>query len=637
MTFSDEKYRQILRENWGYPDFRGIQLDIIRSIGSGHDTLGLMPTGGGKSITFQVPALSMPGTCLVITPLIALMKDQVSHLSRRGIPSLTVHAGQSRQDMLRNLDNCILGDYKFLYVSPERLESDIFITKLKRMNISFITVDESHCISQWGYDFRPSYLRIAEIRRLLPNAPVLALTATATPEVVNDICSKLTLDAKDGQHDFNVFKMSFERKNLRYIVRPAEDKFAMLLHILKSVDGPSIVYTRSRDGSREIAQHLTDSGVEAIFYHAGLSNTEKDVRQHMWQDEKVRVMVATNAFGMGIDKPNVRLVIHADIPDSVEAYFQEAGRAGRDGKTSYAVLLFNNNDQRKLLHRIPETYPEKKYIARVYESLGSFYQLAVGDGFDVTYEFNAQKFCRIFKFFPTTMTSALKILDNAGYISYHEEEENHSRLIFILTRDELYRIHHLPRLTEDIIQYVLRNYTGIFSDYAYIEEDRIAQACDCTVNDVYEALKAVTYQRILNYIPKKNIPHITFRQRRVETRHLHIPKNVYEDRIEQFSKRITSVLEYASGNGTCRSKYLLAYFGEKAGDCGNCDVCIDDKRGKDYLILAERFLKILSDGEPHLPSDFNYDGFSDVARKKAIEWLISEEKIEFKDGTFRLR
>ena len=637
MRLTDEQYREILRENWGYPDFRGIQLDIIRSIGSGHDTLGLMPTGGGKSITFQVPALSMPGTCLVITPLIALMKDQVSNLSRRGIPSLTVHAGQTREDMLRNLDNCILGDYKFLYVSPERLESDLFLTKLKRMNISFITVDESHCISQWGYDFRPSYLRIAEIRRLLPDVPILALTATATPEVVNDICCRLTLNSKDGQHHFNVFKMSFERKNLHYIVRPAEDKFAMLIHILKSVDGPAIVYTRSRDGSREIAKHLSENGIEAIFYHAGLSNTEKDVKQRMWQDEKVRVMVATNAFGMGIDKPNVRLVIHADVPDSVEAYFQEAGRAGRDGKTSYAVLLFNNNDQRKLLHRIPETYPEKAYITRVYESLAYFYQLAVGDGYGVTYEFNAQKFCRNFKIFPTTMVSALKILDNAGYIEYREEEENRSRLVFILTRDELYRIHHLPRLTEDIIQYVLRNYTGVFSDYAYIEEDRIAQACGCTPNDVYEALKSVTHQRILNYIPKKNIPHIRYRQSRVESRHLYIPKAVYEDRIDQFSKRINSIIEYISKVSTCRSKYLLAYFGEKSSECGHCDVCIDHKRGKDYLALADRFLSVLADRLPHPPSDFNYDGFSDVARKKAIEWLISEEKIIFKDGQFILR
>ena len=426
-------YKQILKQYWGYDDFRGIQREIIESISSGHDTLGLMPTGGGKSITFQVPALCSEGVCIVITPLISLMRDQVDNLKRHGIRAAAIYSGLSQEEIITTLENCIFGDIKILYVSPERLSSDIFRTKLRRMKVSFITVDEAHCISQWGYDFRPSYLQIAEIRKDLPNAPVLALTATATPQVVEDIQEKLS-------GTFNVFKMSFERKNLAYVVRRATDKREELIHILNSVKGCAIVYTRSRQRTKEVADLLCKADIKATFYHAGLDGTVKDERQRAWQDNKVRVMVATNAFGMGIDKPDVRLVIHVDCPDSPEAYFQEAGRAGRDGQKAYAVLLYNDHDRRKLDKRIIDTFPEKDYIRKVYEHLAYFYQIGVGSGYHATFEFNIDKFCHAFRHFPIQVDSALKILNRAGYIEYTEEQDNKARVMFTIGRNDLYRL-----------------------------------------------------------------------------------------------------------------------------------------------------------------------------------------------------
>ena len=429
-------YRQILKEYWGYDDFRGIQREIIESIGSGKDTMGLMPTGGGKSITFQVPAMAMKGVCIVITPLIALMKDQVANLRRLGIPAAFVNSSMGHEEMLATLENCVYGGTKLLYVSPERLSSELFQTKLKHMEVSFITVDEAHCISQWGYDFRPSYLEIVNIRKLKPNAPVLALTATATPEVVDDIQERLGFSEK------NVFKMSFERKNLAYIVRHATDKEEQLLHILNSVSGSAIVYVRSRKRTSELAKLLMSSGISALAYNAGLDSEVRNNRQEEWTASKVRVMVATNAFGMGIDKPDVRLVIHMDCPSSLEAYFQEAGRAGRDGKKSYAILLYNDADSSKLMKRIADTFPPKEYIMNVYEHLAYFYQMAVGCGEGTTREFNMEKFCVAFKHFPVQVESALHILTRAGYITYDEENDNRARLRFILERDELDRLNH---------------------------------------------------------------------------------------------------------------------------------------------------------------------------------------------------
>ena len=446
----------LLKKYWGYDDFRGIQREIIESIMSGHDTLGLMPTGGGKSITFQVPALAQEGTCIVITPLIALMKDQVQNLRRRRIRAAAIYSGMAYDDILQTLENAVFGAVKLLYVSPERLQTELFRKKLLHMKVSFICVDEAHCISQWGYDFRPSYLTIADIRRDLPGIPVLALTATATPVVIDDITEKLTVHSS---HGFNVFRMSFERKNLSYVVRMAPDKEEQLIHILRNVEGSAIIYARSRQHTQDYADIITKAGISATFFHAGLDNTTKDTRQRQWQHDEVRVMVATNAFGMGIDKPDVRLVIHMDCPDSIEAYFQEAGRAGRDGKRAYAVLLYNNSDSGKLQKRIDDTFPEKDYIRKVYDHLAYFYQVGVGSGYNALFEFPIDKFCHTYGHFPVRVESALHILHRAGYIEYMEEEESRARVMFTLERDDLYRLRGNTKEEDAIIVALLRNYS----------------------------------------------------------------------------------------------------------------------------------------------------------------------------------
>lgn len=459
--------------------------------------MGLMPTGGGKSITFQVPALAKDGLCLVITPLIALMKDQVQNLRKRGIKALAIYSGMNRQDIITTLENCIFGNYKFLYISPERLDTEIFRIKLRKMKVSMITVDESHCISQWGYDFRPAYLKIAEIRELLPDAPVLALTATATPEVVKDIQTRLHFRRE------NVFRMSFERNNLAYIVRKTENKMAELLHILRSMPGSAIVYVRNRRRTKEITELLNNEDITADFYHAGLDDASKDIRQHRWQSGESRVMVATNAFGMGIDKPDVRIVIHMDLPDSIEAYFQEAGRAGRDGQKAYAVILYAKSDKTTLHKRIPDTFPEKDYIKDVYEHLQYYYQMAMGDGLECVREFNIEDFCRKFKHFPVPVDSALKILTQAGYLEYTGEQDNTSRILFTIRRDELYRLREMGEDMDKLIQAVLRSYTGVFTDYTYINEDSLAVRTGLTRRQIYELLVHLAKLHIVNYIPHK--------------------------------------------------------------------------------------------------------------------------------------
>ncbi|MBQ8361334.1 MAG: RecQ family ATP-dependent DNA helicase [Bacteroidaceae bacterium] len=561
------RYRDILKQYWGYDSFRGIQEEIIQSIGNGRDTLGLMPTGGGKSITFQVPALAQGGVCLVITPLIALMKDQVSHLRAKGIKAAAIYAGMTREEIVVALENCIFGNYKFLYISPERLSSELFQIKLRRMKVSFITVDESHCISQWGYDFRPSYLHISDIRKLLPDIPILALTATATPEVVKDIQQKLEF------REENFLKMSFERKNLGYVVRHTEDKMAEMLHILQRIQGSAIVYVRSRNRTREVAEWLVGEGISAEFYHAGIPHVDKDDRQRKWQQGVSRVMVATNAFGMGIDKSNVRVVIHLDIPDSPEAYFQEAGRAGRDGLQAYAVLLVGRRDVQTLRQRIPETFPDKKFICEIYEHLSYYYQVAMGSGEGVTHEFDINKFCRNFKHFPVQTESALRILTQAGYIEYVDEQENDSRLMFVVHRDELYSLRDDPSM-DVLLRALMRSYTGLFTDYVYIDEHRLARETGTTFREVYDALKSLNFRGVIHYIPYKKTPLIRYVRQREEIGRLVISADVYDKRKEALEKRVGAMVEYATSADKCRSRMLLAYFGEHIRcDCQMCDVC----------------------------------------------------------------
>ena len=632
-------YSQLLKKYWGYDDFRGIQREIIESIGSGQDTLGLMPTGGGKSITFQVPALAKAGTCIVITPLIALMKDQVENLRKRGIRAAAIYSGLTREEIIIILENCIFGDIKILYVSPERLSSDLFRTKLRHMRVSFITVDEAHCISQWGYDFRPSYLQIADIRKQLPGIPVLALTATATPTVVQDIQEKLSIHSEDSKGSgFAVFRMSFERKNLAYVVRQTTDKREQLIHILNSINGSAIVYARSRRRTKEYADLLCEAGISATFYHAGLDTTVKDERQKGWQRDEVRVMVATNAFGMGIDKPNVRIVIHIDCPDSIEAYFQEAGRAGRDGRKAYAVLLYNHADRRKLEKRITDTFPEKDYIKEVYEHLAYFYQIGVGSGYSHIFEFNIDKFCHAFRHFPIQVDAALKILNRAGYIEYTEEQDNQARVMFTIGRNDLYRLENNTPNEEKVITALLRNYGGLFTDYNYIDESFIASQTALHPHQVYMILKALSQRHILHFIPQKKTPYIRYTQRREDKENIQLMPVVYEERKEQFRKRIRAVIDYAENDRICRSRQLLRYFGEKdSHDCGQCDVCLEHRPegmvSETGLITAQKaILQLLVDNEPHPITEIHGIQLSTDELNAALKYLLKEETIRMEDG-----
>ena len=625
-------YHEILKQYWGYDSFRGIQEEIIKSIGEGRDTLGLMPTGGGKSITFQVPALAKDGLCIVITPLIALMKGQVQNLRRRGIKAVAIYSGMTRQEILIALENCIFGNYKFLYISPERLDTDIFKQKLRAMKVNMITVDESHCISQWGYDFRPAYLKIADIRELLPGVPLLALTATATPDVVQDIQSRLKFREK------NVFRMSFERKNLAYIVRKTDNKTAELLHILRRMPGSAIIYVRSRRRTKETTELLTHEGITADFYHAGLDNAVKDIRQKRWQDGECRVMVATNAFGMGIDKPDVRLVIHLDLPDSPEAYFQEAGRAGRDGEKAYAVILYSKSDKVTLHKRIPDTFPDKDYIKKVYEHLQYYYQMAMGDGLGCTKEFNLEEFCRKFKHFPVPADSALKILTQAGYIEYTDEQDNASRIIFTIRRDELYKLREMGNETEALVQTILRSYTGLFTDYAYISETALSLRTGLTRQQIYNVLMSLSKRRIIDYIPRKKTPYIIYTRERVELNHLHISPAVYEERKERYEARIRAMVDYVTSETACRSRMLLRYFGEKnENNCGQCDVCLSghaahelptdtfEKLKKELLTILQE--QVLTPAEVAEKTEADRDLLS-----HAIQYLLEEGEIKIKDG-----
>jgi len=625
-------YRSILKQYWGYDTFRDLQEDIIQSIGEGKDTLGLMPTGGGKSITFQVPALAKDGICLVVTPLIALMKDQVQNLKNRGIKAIAVYSGMTRQEIIIALENCIFGNYKFLYISPERLDTEIFRAKLRSMKVSMITVDESHCISQWGYDFRPAYLKIAEIRKLLPGVPVLALTATATPAVVKDIQERLLFKEE------NVFRMSFERKNLAYVVRKTDNKNGELLNILRKVPGSAIIYVRNRRKTKEITEFLIAEGFTADFYHAGLNNDTKDIRQKRWQNDECRVIVATNAFGMGIDKPDVRVVVHLDLPDSPEAYFQEAGRGGRDGKKAYAILLYSTSDKMQLHKRIVDTFPEKDYIKNLYEHLNYYYQMAMGDGMGCIYDFSLEDFCRKFKYFPVPADSALKILTQAGYIEYTDEQDNTSRVIFTIHREELYRLGEMGTAAETLVQAMLRSYTGIFTDYAYVNEETLSIRSGIPRQQVYDLLKMLSKRRIIDYIPHKKTRFLIYTKERVELRHLQLKSEVYEERKERYEHRIKAMSEYVTSETNCRSRMLLRYFGEKnENNCGQCDVCLSRKTSShltdsQFDIIKKEVLQILQ-GEPMTPAEIAAKlDFNDEQLGRTLQFMLDEGELTSQYG-----
>lgn len=566
-----QKYLSILKQYWGYDQFRPLQGDIIQSIASGKDTLGLMPTGGGKSLTFQVPSMAMEGICVVVTPLIALMKDQVENLKKRGITAAAIFSGMSHNEILMTLDNAVFEAYKFLYVSPERLATPVFMEKIKQAKVCMIAVDESHCISQWGYDFRPSYLRIANIRELLPDVPVLALTATATPEVVNDIQTQLHF------REPNLFQKSFFRSNLAYVVRTVENKDENLLKILNSVPGTSVVYVRNRKRTKEISDFLNLNGISAENFHAGLKNETKDAKQGRWKSGETRVIVSTNAFGMGIDKAEVRTVVHMDLPDSLEAYFQEAGRAGRDEKKAYAVLLYNNGDAVKMRKRVTDSFPGKEMVVKVYEALGNYLQMGVGSGLDKVFAFDIGDFCTKFKLPILIAYNSLKILQQAGYIELTDEQDSSSRLLFTVGKDDLYKLKQTPE-QERLIHILLRSYTGLFTDLASISEDTIAKRLEWTRDKVYEQLIELAKERIIQFIPRKKTPYLTFVREREATERVVLGKEAYDDRRERYIARVKSVLDYAQEENICRNQILLSYFGEKdSKPCGKCDICLKKK------------------------------------------------------------
>ena len=628
------RYKEILKQYWGYDEFRGIQREIIESIGAGRDTLGLMPTGGGKSITFQVPALATEGLCIVVTPLIALMKDQVANLRSRGIKAAAIYSGMKTSEIITALENCIFGDYKFLYISPERLSSDLFLNKIQKIKVCFITVDEAHCISQWGHDFRPAYRRIGELRNLFPNLPVLALTATATPEVVKDIQQQL------GFKTENSYSMSFERKNLVYVVRNTENKAKELLHILGKVHGSAIVYTLNREKTKEVCDFLISQGITAEFYHAGLSPEVKDKREEAWKSGKARVMVSTNAFGMGIDKPDVRLVVHIDQPSSIEAYFQEAGRAGRDGNLAYAVTLFGHSDKQTVARRLEDNYPPQEFIREIYDELCYYYSMALGDGLNCTFEFSLSDFCKKYHRPMHRTDSALRMLTRMGYIEYVEEMEYASRVRFIVDKDSLFHFRGLPADYELLINALLRNYSGLFTDYAFIDERFLSRVTKLTRHRMYEILVSLTNKRIVSYAPSKRCPIVTFTRHRVLGSELRFTREVYDERKAMYGERLNAMMHYVTGDTVCRSSSLLAYFGEKNADpCGRCDVCMS-KRARTVASSQagrEALLALLADKTLHNINELDSLSLPRADMNIILRELCDEEIIIVEGENIRLK
>ena len=564
--------REVLKEVWGYESFRPMQEEVIRSVLSGADTLALMPTGGGKSITFQVPALMMPGICIVITPLVALMKDQVASLRAKDLKAEYLYAGQTRRQVMTILDNCMYGEYKFLYVSPERLQNETFLMRLKDLQVSLLVVDESHCICQWGYDFRPSYLRISHFRELLPECPCLALTATATREVVRDIRDKLSFSPSS-----HTFKRSFYRPSLSYVVRDTSDKPREMIHILKSVEGSALVYVRSRDKTKRISDLLMRYGISSDYYHAGLSERSKGKKQKAWQEGITRVMVCTNAFGMGIDKEDVRLVIHPELPPDPEGYYQEAGRAGRDNKRAYAVLLFDPEmDPGIMYKRLAHSYPPREMVGRIYEAMCNYFQLALGTGEGALFEMNIPLFAMRFRFSYFSVTSALHILSLAGYIDYMEDKSFSSRIKFLVGRNELYDLFDSSqKIYDDVVEVILRNYTGVFTDHVFMDEEVIGQRLGMPAQQLYQILLDLARWHIVDYIPGKKSNFVRFLQVRLPKEKIMLKDDIYKLRFKAEKQRLEVMLSYAEESERCRVERLMEYFGEEQPKpCGWCDYCL---------------------------------------------------------------
>ena len=624
------RIHEILKQYWGYDEFRSLQEEIILSVLEGKDTLALMPTGGGKSITYQVPALVLEGICLVVTPLIALMKDQVEELQKRGIVAEAIYTGMGKEQIESTLNKAIAGKIKFLYVSPERLASEQFRARLKQMHLSMLAVDEAHCISQWGYDFRPSYLRIAEIRENFRQIPVLALTATATPRVAEDIQQQLKFEVP------HVLSKSFRRDNIAYVVRKANDKLGELLHILSSLKASAIVYVRKRAGAEELARFLKAKGIEADFYHAGLTSFQREQKQEAWKKGEVPVIVATNAFGMGIDKPDVRIVVHFDIPDSPEAYFQEAGRAGRDGKKAYAVLLYNEAALTALKKRVTQGFPDKNYIRQVYRLLGDFFGLEEGLGLGLAFEFDPEHFVKTYKLELTTTLSAIKVLQVAGYLECTTEVHARSRISFLVLRDQLYKIELGDLLLERLVEYILRNYPGIFVQYAYIDEEILAGKLGVKRQQVYESLLLLARRRIIGYIPGNDRPYIVYHQPRVPAHYLHIGPEAYEDRKQAYAVKVGHMAGYIELTDSCRQLYLMAYFGQREKEvCGICDLCLEQKKrpGNTNRKTEEKILELLKQKDYEIRELIYESAGSRQQATACIRKLLDAGEIYYKTPT----
>lgn len=619
--------REVLEKYWGYRDFRPLQAEIVDSVLSGTDTLGLLPTGGGKSITFQVPALMLPGLTLVITPLISLMKDQVDNLREHDIPATYVHSGLSRAEVRLGLQKAELGKVKLLYLSPERLQSEYFLQRLKDFDVSMIVVDEAHCISQWGFDFRPSYFHIARLRSLFPSAVMMALTASATPPVVNDITS--LLEFRPG---FRIFRKSFARPNISYIVRQTENKPERLLTVLHNTAGSAIVYVRSRRRSREIAEMLTREGISADYYHAGLAPEDKDLKQQQWKEGKKRVMVATNAFGMGIDKPDVRVVAHYDLPSSIEEYYQEAGRAGRDGLPCFAVVIASSRDKAVIARRLSESFPPREYIADIYEKACVFIDLALGEGYNKVFDFDFGRFVQHYRLQEGAARSALRLLSQAGYVDFVEDVDARARLMMTAPKHELYALTLTPA-QDEVLQYILRNCSGVFADYVMISEAVIASRLHMTPDEVYHTLLELTRLHAIHYVPRRQQPFLFFPSRRVQTKHIELSRSVYDDRRERMKQRLDAMKRLAFDPTACRANLILEYFGEEPdGGCGTCDTCRAAKKNAPPTD-EKALLKSLAATEIELPELIRRSKINPERAVKIIRSLLEQEELSLINQT----